>query len=184
MISSTDLNPLILSAFTKEITWLDASNRYSLDDFIETFLSIRQQTQERLENLTDEQVAFTSSFHPFWSISESITHLIHSQNFYYNMLLDLSTSQLPHMVEAARGLGEGAKQNISAEELRRQLREATGQIRTALEDTRNSHDAEKTTSNPFFGVCNYKTWVLLLLAHEVDHLRQIVAMRSVARTNS
>jgi hypothetical protein len=36
--------------------------------------------------------------------------------------------------------------------------------------------------NEFFGVCNYQTWVLLLLGHEVDHLRQIIAMRRLART--
>lgn len=183
MIPSTALNPLILSAFTKEITWLEASNQYSLDEFIETFFAARERTQETLEGLSDAQVAFASSVHPFWTISESVTHLIYSQNFYYNMLLELSTSQLPHMVEAARGLGEGAKENMPAEELRSQLRKATEQIRAAIEDTRNSHDAEKTEVNSFFGACNYKTWVLLLLAHEVDHLRQIAAMRGVARTN-
>ena len=43
-------------------------------------------------------------------------------------------------------------------------------------------DLAKTEVNEFFGVCNYQTWLLLLLAHEVDHLRQIVAMRRLART--
>jgi uncharacterized damage-inducible protein DinB len=184
MIPSEELNPLILSAFTKEITWLEASSRYSLDEFIETFYETRQRTQDRLEGLTDAQVSYASDVHPFWTISESITHLIYSQGFYLNTLLDISTSQLPHVVEAARGLGEGARQGISAEQLRTMLRSATEQIHTAIEGTRNSHAPDKTVSNQFFGICNYKTWVLLLLAHEVDHLRQIAAMRSVARTNA
>lgn len=183
MIPSEILNPLLLSAYAKEITWLEASTRHSLDEFIETFFHIRERTQERLENLTDEQAAFTSNVHPFWSVSESITHLVYSQGFYLNTLLDISTSQMPHIVEAARGFGEGAKPGIPAEQLRRSLRFATEQITTAIEGTRHAHDPEKTTINPFFGVCNYKTWVLLLLAHEVDHLRQIAAMRSLARTN-
>ncbi|MBN8657685.1 MAG: DinB family protein [Anaerolineae bacterium] len=183
MISSNELNPLVLSAFTKQITWLEASNQYSLDEFIETFFSTRSRTQELLDGLNDSQVAFASDVHPFWSISESITHLVYSQGFYLNTLLDIATSQLPHVVEAARGLGEGAKQDIPAEQLRKNLQFATEQIHTAIEGTRNSHDPEKAVTNSIFGVCTYKTWVLLLLAHEVDHLRQVAAMRSVARTN-
>jgi uncharacterized damage-inducible protein DinB len=184
MIPSEELNPLILSAFTKQTTWLEASNQYSLDEFIETFFHMRERTQELLDGLSDPQVAFASEVHPFWTISESITHLIHTQGFYLNTLLEIATSQLPHVVEAARGFGEGAKQNMPAEQLRKNLRFATEQIHTAIEGTRNSHDPQKTQNNPFFGVCTYKTWVLLLLAHEVDHLRQIAAMRSVARTNA
>ena len=184
MIPSTELNPLILSAFTKQTTWLEASKQYSLDEFIETFFQTRARTQELLEGLNDARVSFASDVHPFWSISESITHLIYSQGFYLNTLLDIATSQLPHVVEAARGLGEGAKQNIPAEQLRKNLNFATEQIQTAIDGTRNSHDPDKTDANAIFGLCTYKTWVLLLLAHEVDHLRQIAAMRSVARTNA
>ena len=183
MINSDDLSPLILSAFTKEISWLEASSRYQLDEFIDTFLQTRTRTHEMLEELTDAQVAFSSPAHPFWSLSESVTHLIHTQGFYHNKLLDISTSQLAHIVEAARGFGEGAKQNISAKELRISLNAATERIQSVIDQTRNSHDAEKTEVHPAFGVCNYKTWILLMLAHEVDHLRQIGAMRRLARTS-
>ena len=61
---------------------------------------------------------------------------------------------------------------------------ATEQITTVIEGTRNQHDLEKVELNEFFGVCNYQTWILLLLAHEVDHLKQIVAMRRLARAES
>ncbi|MBL8100544.1 MAG: DinB family protein [Anaerolineales bacterium] len=182
MIPSDILNPLILSAFTKEITWLEASARHPLDELIDTFYATRMLTHEALQTLTDEQVSFSSKVHPFWSISESITHLIHTQGFYHNKLLDISTSQLPHIVEAARGFGEGAKQNIPAKDLMVSLNAATERIQVIIEQTRNSHDPEKTERNPAFGLCNYKTWILLLLAHEVDHLRQIVAMKRVSRT--
>ena len=184
MIPSDVLNPLLLSAYTKEITWLDASSRHSLEEFIETFYETRERTHERLAGLSDRDVAFASDVHPFWSISESVTHLIYSQGFYHNMLLELSTTQLPHVVEAARGFGEGAKQNVPVKNLIVSLSAATERIHNVIEQTRNSHDPNKTDTNSFFGVCNYKTWVLLLLAHEVDHLRQIAAMRSVAKTNS
>ena len=148
MINSNALTPLILSAFTKEISWLEASSRYSLDEFTETFFQTRKRTREILEKLTDEQVAFSSPVHPLWSISESVTHLIYTQGFYHNKLLDISTRQLPHLVEAARGLGEGAKQHISIKDLHVILNAATERIQVVLEQTRDLHDPEKVEVNP------------------------------------
>ena len=182
MIDFDALNPLLDAGFSRKTSWLEASSHYPLDEFIETFYATRLRMVNALENLTDTQVAFVSPVHPFWSVSESITHLIYSQGFYLNKLLDISTSRLPHQVEAARGFGEGAKQAIPAEQLRLLLSAATEQIHTAIEGTRHDHDPEKSEANEVFGVCTYKTWVLLLLGHEVDHLRQVVAMRRVVRT--
>jgi hypothetical protein len=184
MISSDILNPLILSAFTREITWQEASTGHPLDEFIDTFYKTRARTHETLENLTDQLAAFILPDHSLWSISESVTHLIYTQGFYYNKLVEISTSQLPHAVEAARGFGEGAKQNVPVETLKQSLSKATIQLRVAIEGTRNAYNADKTEANSAFGVCNYQTWMLLMLAHEVDHLRQIVAMRRLARTNT
>jgi len=182
MLSSDVLNPLLNSAFTREITWFEASEQYSLDEFIDTFYNTRKRVQELLEGMTDAQVTFASPAHSLWSVSESITHLIYTQGYYINKLLAITTSSLPHIVEAARGFGEGARTGIAADELRRQMSFATEQVTTAIEGTREHHDMEKTENNEVFGVCNYQTWILLLLAHEVDHLKQIVAMRRLART--
>lgn len=184
MLSSDDLNPLLNSAFTREISWFDSSNQFTLDEFIETFHNMRRRVQESLDGLTDAQVAFVSSAHSLWSISESITHIVYTQGFYINKLLDITTSSIPHIFEAARGFGEGARTGIPVEQLRQQMVIATEQITIAIEGTRNQHDFTKTETHEFFGVCNYQTWVLLLLAHEVDHLKQIVAMRTLARTEA
>jgi hypothetical protein len=183
MITSEDLNPLLLSAYTKEITWWEASTRFPLDEFIDTFYRSRERTRASLEGLTDAQVAYSSTTHPFWSISESVTHLIFTQGFYHNKLLDISTSQLAHAVEAPRGFGEGAKVNIPANDLRESLSTATKKIRVVMEGTRTNHNPEKVEVGPAFGKCTYNTWMLLMLAHEVDHLRQIAAMRTVAQTS-
>jgi hypothetical protein len=184
MIPSDILNPLILSAFTKEITWLEASSRYPLEEFIDTFYQTRQRTEESLEGLTDVQAAYSSPAHSLWSISETVTHLVFTQGFYNNKLLEISTSQMPHVVEAARGFGEGAKQNFPVKDLRVILKAATERIQVTIDGTRNSHDPKKSEVNSAFGVCTYKTWTLLMLAHEVDHIRQMVAMRRLARTNT
>ena len=183
MITSETLNPLLLSAFTKEITWLDASTRFPLDELIDTFYRTRERTRANLENLTDEQVAYSSTVHPFWSISESVTHLVFTQAFYHNKLLDISTSQLAHAVEAPRGFGEGAKINIPVNELSISLGVATNRIHVVIEGTHKNHNPEKFEISPAFGKCTYSTWMLLMLGHEVDHLRQIAAMRGLARAD-
>lgn len=181
MLDFNVLTSLIEQAFAGKMTLLDVSSRYPLDELIEAFYATRPRVLETLDNLTDEQVAFTSPIHPFWSISETITHLIFSQGLYLNKFLDVSTSQLPHAVEAARGMGEGAKIGVPAEELRQKLSAATEHLNAVIEDTRHSHDPEKTETYGFFGVCNYKVWMLILLSHELDHLRQMIAMRRLAR---
>ena len=181
MLSSEVLNPLLNAAFTREITWLEASDQHPLDEIIETFYHTRRRVEETLQGMTDVQVTFAHPAHSIWSVSESITHLIYSQGYYINKLLEISTSTLPHVVEAARGFGEGAKTGIQAEQLRKRMVYATEQITTAIEGTRNDHDKAKTEYNEHFGVCGYRTWMLLLLGHEWDHLKQIVAMRRLGR---
>ncbi len=181
IIDSDTLNPLILQAFSSKITWLEASTRYPVEDFIDTFQQTRQLMHKTIADLKDGEVWFASEVYPFWSISETITHLIYTQGFYHNKLLEIATSQLPHVVEAARGFGEGAKQNIPADILRERLNEATPIITAAIEATRNRHDPEKIEYNPVFGQCTYKTWILLMLGHEADHVRQTIIMRRTAR---
>jgi uncharacterized damage-inducible protein DinB len=184
IIDSVSLNPLLLDAFSKKITWLEASTRYPVEDFIDTFFQTRQLMQKTITGLTDADVWFASDAHPFWSLSETITHLIYSQGFYHNKLLEIATSQLPHAIEAARGFGEGAQLNIPADALRTRLQAATIEITTALEATRSQHDPNKVEFSPLFGECTYRTWVLLLLGHEVDHVRQSIIMRRTARLES
>ena len=181
MIETQALNQLLLEAFSGKITWLQASTRYPLEEYIDSFHRTRALMEKTVSDMTDAQVAYAADANPTWSISEAVTHLIFSQNFYYNQLLEITTSELPHILEAAKGFGEGSKQNVPAEELRVNLRKATILINDAIEKTRVSHDTARVTRNPLFGDVNYETWILLLLGHEVDHIRQSILMRRLAR---
>jgi DinB superfamily len=181
MLDTTALNQLLLDGFSGKITWLEASTHYSLEEFIEAFKHTRDLMQKNIAELTDAQVRFVIIGNPTWSISEMVTHLIYSQAAYHNFLLDITGSELPHITEAAKGFGEGAKEGIPAGELRENLAKATVQIYEAIELTRAKNDPSNITSNPLFGRCNYQTWILLLLGHEVDHVRQGVVMRRAAR---
>ena len=85
------------------------------------------------------------------------------------------------MLEAARGFGEGAKHNIPADKLREMLQQATAVIKDGIEQTRHTYDVQKIVRSPLFGDVNYPAWILLMMAHEIDHLRQSIAMRQLAR---
>ncbi len=183
MIETADLNQLLLDAFSGKCTWLEASTKYSVNEFIEAFHRTRAVMKKTMADLTDVQVAFTIEQNPIWSISEMVTHLIYSQNFYYNQLLDITTTELPHIVEAAKGFGEGARIGRPAAELRNDLDKATVLIEDVIEKTRQNNDPRKIndTGRNFFGKVNYQTWILLLLGHETDHVRQGIIMRRAAR---
>lgn len=184
MLDTQSLNQLIFDPFSGKMTWLEASRKYPLDDFIQAFRNTRAAMHRTIADLTDGQAAYHDPNTSIWSISETITHLVFSQGAYHNFLLDITDSTLPHVVEAARGFGEGARQGMPAQELRRILNAATERINDVLEQTRHSYDPTRKTRNPLFGEVNYEAWVLLLLAHEVDHVRQAIVMRRLAKAAS
>ena len=149
MILATDtLNALLLEAFSRQTNWMEGSTRYPVEDFIDTFYAIRTLMQKTIADLGDAEAWFASPVHPFWSISETITHLVYTQGFYHNKLLDIATSQLPHVIEAARGFGEGARPGVPAAQLRSRLEAATAQITSAVEATRNTFDPSGSTTTP------------------------------------
>ncbi len=182
MLDTQTLAQLVFDAFTQKITWREASARYPVTEYIEAFRNLRAGFSRLLEGLSDAQVAYADPNNPMWSLSETVTHLIYSQNFYYNQLLEITTSQLPHLSEAARGFGEGAQQNLPAEQLRAMLKDATQQIETAIVETLPRFDSEVVKRHVVFGEVTYATWIFLLMAHELDHYRQSVVMRRLART--
>jgi uncharacterized damage-inducible protein DinB len=181
MLETATLNALILEAFSGKITWFEAASRYPVEEFIDSYYRTRAAMQRTVSDITDAQASYTAQGNPTWSISETVSHLIYSQGFYYNQLLEITTSQLPHLVEAAKGFGEGAQRGLPADELRRTLHEATIRIEHALKDTLMRNDAARINNHWAFGKVNYQTWVLLLLAHESDHVRQSIIMRRLAR---
>jgi uncharacterized damage-inducible protein DinB len=181
MLDTQTLSQLVFDAFTRQITWREASSRYPVTEYIESFRNLRAGFQRLLEDLTDAQVAYTELTNPMWSLSETVTHLIYSQNFYHNQLLEITSSELPHLAEAARGFGEGAQQNVPAAQLRAMLSAATQQIEGVIAATLPHSTPEQVTRHPFFGEVTYATWIFLLMAHELDHYRQSVVMRRLAR---
>src|SRR5258708_28238352 len=95
--------------------------------------------------------------------------------------MDITTGALPHIRDAAKGLGQGGKLGVPAPQLTANLQAATVIIYDGIEGTRGHNDPTKIETNPIFGRCNYQTWILLLLGHEMEHVRQGIAMRHAAK---
>jgi uncharacterized damage-inducible protein DinB len=133
--------------------------------------------------VTDAQVKYSAPGSPTWTLSETVTHLVYTQNGYHNSQVDAAALEMPHMAEAAKGFGEGARQDLPSAELRVLLEQATGRIKDVIEQTRRAYDPARSrpARNPLFGEADYRTWLLLMLAHEVDHVRQAIVMRRLAR---
>src|ERR1700694_840729 len=140
MIESTVLYPLIYNAFSGKTTWFETSKAYPVEEWISTFYTTRAAMERTLANLTDAQAAFSTNTHPFWSLSETVTHLVYSQNGYYNWLIEITDTFTPHLIEAAKGFGEGAQVNRPADELRALLADATQHISAMLDKTVTTHD--------------------------------------------
>src|SRR5260221_4485963 len=140
MIDTAALTELLLTGVSGKITWLEASEKFPLDELIDAFHRTRTVMIKTVTDLTDEQTSYQIEGDPTWSISEMVTHLIFSQNFYYNQLLDITTSELPHILEAAKGLGQGAKLGVPAAQLTKNLQAATVQIYDGIGKTRGDHD--------------------------------------------
>lgn len=181
IIETKAFNQLIFDAFTRKINWLEASSRYPVVDFFDTFLSTRAALRRLLNNLTDAQASYHEPGATTWSISETVTHLVFTQNSFYNAMLDITSIELPHIAEAARGFGEGSKLGVATEELRRALDDATQRIEAAFPLTLALNDPNKIVRNPLFGELNFSAWVLLLAGHEGDHYRQAAVIRRLAR---
>ncbi len=181
MIETAALTQLVFDAFTGKTTWLWAAAQYPLDEFVDAFRRIRATMHKTMDGITDAQAAYQTDSVPTWSLSETITHLIYSQNGYYNGLIDLTRTPLAHIAEAAKGFGEGAKRGVPAAELRDNLQKATVSINEGIEKTRGNHDPARIENHPLFGPINYNAWILLMLGHEMDHMRQAIVMRRLAR---
>jgi uncharacterized damage-inducible protein DinB len=181
VIDREALSGALFDAFGGKASWPEAAARFTPEALIATFQATRSAMRRLLEGLTDAQAAYVDPSTPIWSISETITHLVYTQNYYHNQFLDLSSAEQPHMAEAARGFGEGAREGVGAEALREMLDAATTRFDPVLTLTLAAADRERVQQHELFGPINYAAWLLLLLGHESDHYRQSVVMRRLAR---
>ena len=155
------------------------SSAYTLAELAQGLRVTRGKLQQIMERWTQEQLwkrpPHAEEAQPDedrWSATEAVSHLIATQNWYLlhmNRLLGKS-ERFDVMV---RGLGDLARQDVSREDLARELSAATQRLVEFIETIPADADLTARRSSTFFGELSLRGWVLLAIYHDVDHLTQI-----------
>ncbi len=154
--------------FQGKHTFYEVSNRFTAEELIDTFKRVRAKTARALSDLSDSDVA-VSLAEGSWSISEMITHLVHTQENYEAALFNFATASFAPSLVIAREFGSGAQSNLSAKALQRLLEDATDRANNVFERTLFFYDPLKIIDHPAYGQSNYNSWLFYLLMHEADH---------------
>jgi len=107
-----------------------------------------------------------------WSATETLTHLIATQNWYL-LNLDRMLGRRQQYEIMPRGLGDQARQDVSKEEVAAGLQRASDQLLAYLEEIPLDADLEARRNSIYFGDLGIRGWALLAIFHDLDHLGQI-----------
>lgn len=136
---------------------------------------VEQETQEQLWR-RPPQYEEAQANEDRWSATEAISHLIATQNWYL-LHMNRLLGRREHFDVMVRGLGDHARQDISREDLVRELRAATQRLAAFIEAVPDDADLSARRSSTFFGDLSLRGWALLAIYHDLDHLAQIERIR-------
>ncbi len=148
---------------------------YSVEELLRAFHRQRNEIIAQIADLDDVQVNYNPDPVNF-SISQVVSHVVTAQNGTYHALLELSQIVIPHLDHATPVPGDGARKDLSADECRKMIPEATEELAEAMRQAARSEQTHEV-EYPLFGKMNYKSWMLFQLWHDQDHLRQIKSVK-------
>lgn len=161
----------------RESTIEEEATRYTLAELAEALRMTRGMLQALADGWTQEQLlarpAGEGGMHDdYWSATEALTHLVVTQNWYMLHMGRLlgrheQFERMPH------GLGDQARQDLTKDELRRTLSEATERLLGYVASIPADADLTAARSSTFFGDLSLRGWVMLAVGHDLDHLAQI-----------
>lgn len=133
-------------------------------------------TQEQLlarpQQAESDELASGEDASDRWSATETLTHLVATQNWYL-LHIDRLLHRRREYAVMVRGLGDLARQEVSQAELVAMLQDATRQMIDTLENIPGDADLEAQRASVFFGDLSLRGWALLPVIHDLDHLAQI-----------
>jgi uncharacterized damage-inducible protein DinB len=115
-----------------------------------------------------------------WSASETLTHLIATQNW-YSLNMDRLLGRRRQFEQMPRGLGDLTDNTLPKDELARRLREATESFLADIDAIPADADLAATRDSRFFGPLSLRGWLFLALTHDTMHLAQIERLKSYPR---
>jgi hypothetical protein len=112
-----------------------------------------------------------------WSATETLTHLMATQNW-YQLNMDRLLGQRRQFEQMPHGLGDLTDNTVPKDELVRRLRDATASFLADIEGIPPDADLTATHESHFFGPLSLRGWIFLALTHDTMHLAQIERLRS------
>lgn len=114
-----------------------------------------------------------------WSASETLTHVIGTQNW-YSLHMDRLLGQRRQFEQMPRGLGDLTDNAVPKEELAHRLRTATDSFLADIAAIPPEADLAATRDSTFFGPLSLRGWLFLALSHDTMHFDQIERLRDSA----
>jgi uncharacterized damage-inducible protein DinB len=112
-----------------------------------------------------------------WSATETLTHLIATQNW-YSLNMDRMLGQRRQFEQMPRGLGDHTDNTVSRDDLARRLRAATESFLADIDAIPADADFAATRESHFFGPLSLRGWLFLALTHDTMHLAQIERLKT------
>jgi hypothetical protein len=182
LVALTDIRQLAARGETDLET---AASAYSLAELRDALARSRAPLQTIAEGWSQAQLLFrppdaaqASTDEDHWSATEALTHVIATQNWFLlhmNRLIG-RREQFDLMV---RGQGDQARQDVPQDELARELAAATQRLLGFIDAIPADADLEARRNSTFYGDLALRGWVLLAIAHDLDHGAQIERLRTM-----
>lgn len=147
---------------------------YTILELAEALESLRRAQLRLITNLSDGQVNYSPDPSSF-SLSEIISHVAMAQNLSYNLLIDSTIIDLPHIDPLPRGAGDGSQRGVSVATLISNLQTATETLLGVIRMV--APQPPRLARHPFFGNMTTKGVLIFQIGHDLDHLKQAQMLR-------
>ena len=155
-------DPPLVNQRAQELSWDDLLYQYELaiDDI-----------QALLRGLSERQVHFKPSEKAF-SIAETVTHNIFSDEMFWSWLKLLATRRGREIDPGTLISGDGARDDLALPALEALNESGRALARATIETLPEEPDLDATAPHPRFGALNAKGWIYFMCLHHGVHLRQ------------
>ncbi len=152
---------------------LSQGERYGYFEIWSRWIKARLEVMDSLQGVGDDQARFRPADGE-WSISEVALHVLNGSRRVARLVELLAEGQ---PASSDRIDPPHEETNLTVEELHSQLLRDTVKWSALTERLPDSPSFEATALHSFFGELNSRAWYLFQRVHDLDHYRQIEAIK-------